>query len=407
MIGGTVVLKDAIAKEISDLGISVERISGADRSETSIKVAKRFYKDNKGIMLSTNRDFPDALAGGPLAGKLNNPIILVSPSKASQNVLNYIDSTRADTITILGGTAAVSNQVMYDISTLYKGNTVGNIINGAITAIEGDWIYYINIADLSIYKINKDGMGKKKLTNELTENMSVLDGWIYYSNITDDRTIYKIKTDGTSKTKLAGTSGEFLNVVDDWIYFINYYKGRQGVYKVKTDGSYLTKIKSGYYTGLNVVKDWIYFYSTQEGPKNILYKVKLDGTNLTIVGKGDYTEINVVGDWIYYINQFDQAIYKMKTNGSSKTKVANVSADRLNISGDWLYYRNTEDDRKIYKVKYDGSSNQKISNDTWARNINVVGDWIYYIAPVSRGDDLYRIKTNGTKKELVARNLPL
>ncbi|WP_010677000.1 cell wall-binding repeat-containing protein [Bacillus timonensis] len=393
IIGGTGVIKDAVAQEIANLGISTERISGADRSETSIKVAKKFYQEDKGIILSTSRDFPDALAGGPLAGKLKRPIILVNPTKASQSVLNYIDSTGTDSITILGGTGAVSDRIKDDISTLYTGNSVGNIINGAIAAIEGDWIYYINIGDAFIYKVKIDGSGKKKLTNEPAEYISVLDGWIYYSNVADDRTIYKMKIDGTNKKKLDGTSGEFLNVVDDWIYYIDYYQGREGVYKVKTDGSQLTKIKKGYYTGLNVVNDWMYFYSTQEGPKNPLYKVKIDGSSLTMLDKGNQTEINVVGDWIYYIDQSNQAIYKMKTNGSSKIKIANASADRLNISGDWMYYRNTQDDRKIYKMKTDGTSKQKVSNETWVRNINIVGDWIDYISPGNSGEDhQYRIK---------------
>ncbi|WP_066172551.1 DUF5050 domain-containing protein [Bacillus marinisedimentorum] len=403
IVGGTAVIKGAVAQEIKDMGISVERIAGSGRIETSIKVAEKFYPATDGAVISTGFNFPDALSGGPLAGKLSRPIILVNPDRASQKVLDYIDSAKANTLTILGGTSAVKDNVKNDISSLYVGNSVGNIINGGVVAQDGDWIYSINYD--SIYKVKTDGTNKTKITSDLAEYINVTDGWIYYSNISDGRTTYKIKTDGTNKTKLSGTSGSYMNVIGDWIYYINYREGNKGIFKVKTDGTNLSKIKEGYFTELNVVNDWMYFVDTT-GVDNRLYKMKTDGSSLTEIYNGHFTDINVVGDMIYYIDQFENSsIFKMKTNGSNRTKITNVTSNRLNVSGEWIYFRNGDDHNKIYKIRTNGTGKAKVNNDIWSREINIVGDWIYYKVSVSEGDHLYRIKTDGTQRELIAKNL--
>ena len=43
-----------------------------------------------------------------------------------------------------------------------RGNTAGNIINGGIVAIQGDWIYYSNQSDDGkLYTVKTDGSKKK------------------------------------------------------------------------------------------------------------------------------------------------------------------------------------------------------------------------------------------------------
>ncbi len=108
------------------------------------------------------------------------------------------------------------------------------------------------------------------------------------------------------------------------------------------------------------------------------------------------------GDWIYYCNFNDnRKLYKIKTDGTEKTKLNDDHSTYINVSGDWVYYTSSSSagtyGGKIYKIKIDGSGKTKLSDDE-AGYVNVSGDWIYY-SNYDDMDKLYKIKTDGTKKQ--------
>ena len=94
------------------------RLSGSDRYETSIKAAEEL-KDVLGteqfdtVILSTGKQFADALGGGYLAAKKNAPILLTQSNKA--NLINtYIQENlkAGGIIYVLGGEAAVPKECL-------------------------------------------------------------------------------------------------------------------------------------------------------------------------------------------------------------------------------------------------------------------------------------------------------
>ncbi|WP_051254665.1 cell wall-binding repeat-containing protein [Halobacillus kuroshimensis] len=96
------------------LNASAERIWGVDRYWTAANIAKygdadRYPSEN--VVLATGEDFPDALAGAPLAEHLDAPILLTRDDKLpgiTEQVMNSFDTEK---VTILGGTGAVSTDV--------------------------------------------------------------------------------------------------------------------------------------------------------------------------------------------------------------------------------------------------------------------------------------------------------
>jgi len=169
------------------------------------------------------------------------------------------------------------------------GNTGGNIVNGGLAAIQGDWIYYTLILN-GMYKIKTDGTERTKLNNDLSMFINVVGDWIYYGTfiiideipiddyaveeITEDR-LYKIKTDGTERTRLIDPSGLFFNVVGDWIYYGNYSDGDK-LYKIKIDGTGKTKLSEDKVDYTNIVRDWIFYDNVSKGK---LCRIKIDGTD--------------------------------------------------------------------------------------------------------------------------------
>ena len=80
--GGTEAVSANVESEIEAMGITVDRVSGVDRVETSVNFAL-FLRDELGfdiehISLSRGERFADALTLGPHAGEEGNPIVLTA-----------------------------------------------------------------------------------------------------------------------------------------------------------------------------------------------------------------------------------------------------------------------------------------------------------------------------------------
>lgn len=114
LVGGTAAVPDRVKQQLTRAGISsgsITRLAGATRYETSAKIMS--YAVNAGmnvstVYLATGKNFPDALAAGPVAGKLRAPLLLVDPGiEYAHTVLaNYCGSVNV--ATVVGGTSAVS-----------------------------------------------------------------------------------------------------------------------------------------------------------------------------------------------------------------------------------------------------------------------------------------------------------
>ncbi|AWI04508.1 cell wall-binding repeat-containing protein [Clostridium drakei] len=103
-------------KSTSTPAASFQRISGADRIDTSIAIAKEQFssKHPDAVVLASGNDFPDALGGAGLAYKNNAPILLVGNSvNDSKAVFDYIANnlSKDKKIYVLGGTASVSQEI--------------------------------------------------------------------------------------------------------------------------------------------------------------------------------------------------------------------------------------------------------------------------------------------------------
>ncbi|MGM0843730.1 MAG: Ig-like domain-containing protein [Bacillota bacterium] len=92
---------------VIDEPLYVERIAGANRMETAVEIAKRGWQSADTVVIATGDDFPDALAGSPLAYKLDAPILLTNRKGLSDSTKQEITNLGAKRAIILGGTSAV------------------------------------------------------------------------------------------------------------------------------------------------------------------------------------------------------------------------------------------------------------------------------------------------------------
>lgn len=88
----------------------IERLSGNSRFQTMSQIASKFPGIVDNVVLTTGNNFPDALAGVPLAHQKEGPLLLVdSTPESSQDAIKYIEEhlNKKGSIYILGGTRAV------------------------------------------------------------------------------------------------------------------------------------------------------------------------------------------------------------------------------------------------------------------------------------------------------------
>lgn len=114
IIGGTTAVNDTVKSAIDRLpGVAVERINGVNRYQTAAMVAQRTVDElgpnySGQVLVATGQNFPDALAGAPLATASGTPIVLVQRDLVPEDTADVLDSIAPDTALILGGTSAVS-----------------------------------------------------------------------------------------------------------------------------------------------------------------------------------------------------------------------------------------------------------------------------------------------------------
>lgn len=93
----------------------VTRVAGPDRIATAVELSRTAFVQADQALLASANDFPDALAGGPLAGLRQAPLLLSGSDRADARVMDELDRLGVRAVTILGGTAALGEQVAADL----------------------------------------------------------------------------------------------------------------------------------------------------------------------------------------------------------------------------------------------------------------------------------------------------
>ena len=98
----------------------ITRIEGETRYETAVEISKQAFPNGTStVVLVTGEDFPDALAGAPLAFKLNAPILSTRKDRLPDVTKNEISRLGATDVIILGGTGAISTNVENELTALH------------------------------------------------------------------------------------------------------------------------------------------------------------------------------------------------------------------------------------------------------------------------------------------------
>ena len=109
IIGGDGAVSEEMKAAIeAATGSAAARISGKTRYNTSVLIAQKYFPNADAALITYAKNFPDGLAGGPLAYAMKSPLLLTSAGQES--VANeYIKAEGIDIGCVLGGDSAVSD----------------------------------------------------------------------------------------------------------------------------------------------------------------------------------------------------------------------------------------------------------------------------------------------------------
>jgi putative cell wall-binding protein len=121
ILGGGGVVSSGVAERLHDYtNGSVKRLSGSDRYATAVAVSKASFGASDTVFVATGANFPDALAGGPVAGMDGVPLLLVPSTSLPSVVRAELLRLDPETVVILGGTGSISNAVVDSIKALFN-----------------------------------------------------------------------------------------------------------------------------------------------------------------------------------------------------------------------------------------------------------------------------------------------
>ncbi|MDP4089710.1 MAG: DUF5050 domain-containing protein [Bacillota bacterium] len=266
--------------------------------------------------------------------------------------------------------------------------TPGLPVKASSIVVSGGIIYYCNWSDGDkLYKINANGTGKQKLSDDAASALILSNDTIYYSNESDYLKLYSINIDGTGKQKLFDEKVSNMILMDSYLYFID-----------SSDKIAALDTSSGVKTPLNINSRYFdtdgnqIFFEDFDGSQSSFNAANLDGTNSLKIN--DDAPLGIVSDQgiLYYINTRDGSrIYKISQDGTGKTKLNDSESSNIEIDSGWIYYINHSDFEKLYKIKLDGSGNVKLSDEDFIKSFAVAGNFVYFDKNTEIQHPIYKV----------------
>ena len=127
IVGGTKAVPDTVRKQLSDRGISVQRIAGKTATETSALIGNWELRNGMTATheaVATTAGYKDALCGAALAGKQNSILMLVNKTGFSSKNYGVYYSVVFSQLNvshghILGGTSVISAKLFRQVASTY------------------------------------------------------------------------------------------------------------------------------------------------------------------------------------------------------------------------------------------------------------------------------------------------
>lgn len=172
VIGGTSVVSEDVVAELEAIGVTVERIAGANRHKTSLEVADKLMELKNGTVTTESfvvgaEGIADAMSISAYASQTKNPIIVSDfGSTMSDEALDFLEDQE---LTIVGGTSIVSEELESELDEINEDKSVVRLHGKNRLETNAEVINHL-YTDADAIFVAKDGYtgGDDKLVDALT-----------------------------------------------------------------------------------------------------------------------------------------------------------------------------------------------------------------------------------------------
>ena len=186
-VGGEATISKSLENQLAN-DFKVERISGKDRYQTSIKLAEELNKDSKLENIIVNGNTADALTAGAIAAKLNRSIILTNGKNLPEGSKSIVDSNSSKNI-IIGGSSSMNIEGLkgdriagadrYETSTkiaekYYQGNSDKVLLANGMNYIDALSAINLVLNKKAPVLLTRDGMLDSSVSKYLEKNAKVV-----------------------------------------------------------------------------------------------------------------------------------------------------------------------------------------------------------------------------------------
>ena len=130
-----------------------ERISGRNRYETALAIAKRSFNDNENVVLASGQVFADSLSAVSLTKKHNAPIILTEFENLTKKTKEYLN--KKESIYIVGGFKTIDKDILANITSEEKYERNKERIKDQIKSLEEEAKQFEETSKPKIEEANK------------------------------------------------------------------------------------------------------------------------------------------------------------------------------------------------------------------------------------------------------------
>ena len=344
--------------------------------------------------------------------KVNNdtPAFMISDGT---NVYYFSKSTFGSSIKQLNSTASK----LFDLS-------------GEFLATDGTYLYYavnntiLNTAENGIYKIAIDSSSEEnptptKLCSDKAKYLVYYDGYIYYSNASQNNHLYRISVNASNGTGslLWEEKVEYI-ICDDGVLYFNssntvlgistasavykYVISSNKAIKLTCDnGKYLTKVDAFiYYVNVDAVSSSLFGKGIYRISANTASDNNLPGSLIIEAEENGYSSLTSDGELLYYYKLNDKHFYSYDIASSSETDlmenftVKNDSTPsgfaRIAEYNNEIYYINVLDNGYLYKYNPTTKGNFKVLEDS-VSGVYFNGNYMYYSTYVATNFALWKM----------------
>ena len=130
--------------------VTQARVGGSDRYATATQLYDPQFSASTSVVLASGANYPDALSAGYLAKEFSTGVLTTDPGSLPTETKQELIAHSIATVYLLGGTAAVSQNVLNQVAALHVSNNPANPLINVVRIAGSDRFATNNLVD--IYK---------------------------------------------------------------------------------------------------------------------------------------------------------------------------------------------------------------------------------------------------------------